>query len=185
MQASSLPLLLLCSRRGPRSPPPHRLRGGGHLDGWEREQLHHVPPPHVGRGLPLARWGARVAAGAGGSGGARVEDGERREEVRGAAPTRAPWRRGRRRVHGGEQRRRHLQVQREGAADRFGAGGSGEVRPEAWAGGARETNPAGTTRERRSRRVATAGIHRWRVGAARARCGWERERERGRTIKEG
>jgi len=121
-----------------------------------------------------------VAAGAGGSGGARVEDGERREEVRGAALTWAPWRRGRRRVWGGEQRRRHLQVQREGAADRFGAGGSGEVRPEAWAGGAREIDPTDATRERRSRRG----------GAARGRRGWEggweRERERGgRAIKEG
>ena len=79
------------------------------------------------------------------------------------APTRAPWRQGRRRVHGGEQRRRHLQVQRKGAAD------PREVRPEAWAGGARE---------RRSRRGgATRGRRGWEGG-------WERERW-GRAINEG
>ena len=71
MQPSSIPLLLLCSRRGPRSPPPRRLRGGGHLDGREREQLHHAPPPRLGRSLPPARCGARVVAGASGSGGVR------------------------------------------------------------------------------------------------------------------
>ena len=178
MQPFFLPLLLLSSRRGPRSPPHRRLRGGGHLDGREREQLHHAPPPRLGRGLPPARRGARAA-----------EHRWRRglEEVRGAAPTRAPWRRGRRRVHGGEQRRRHLQVQREGAADRFGAGGSGEVRPEAWAGGARETDPASATQERRSRRVAVAGI-RWGSvsGGYGPQDGGAGGRERGgRTIKEG
>ena len=48
MQPSSIPLLLLCSRRGPHS-PPRRLRGGGHLDIREREQLHHALPPRLGR----------------------------------------------------------------------------------------------------------------------------------------
>jgi hypothetical protein len=63
------------------------LGGGGHLDGREREQLHHAPPPGPNRGLPPARKGALLPGRCrqrGGQGRRGAEQARRGDAFRGA-----------------------------------------------------------------------------------------------------